>query len=277
GVGIVTKPGLPVPPGMPAINPTPMAMIKRAVGEVLKSVPGAMEGMALEVEVRVPSGLRLAAATANPRLGILGGLSILGTTGILKPVSTPAWQGTIACALDVARACGLREVILCPGRESESFARKELKAPEEAVILMGDHVAFSLEACRERRFEKIVVVGRLGKLSKMAAGELRTHMGDSSVDFELLSRWVREAGAPEKMALRVAHANTAREVGETLKGSARERFFQRVAEGARESLVQKLGPGAELSVLLLSPRGELLARAEGAWGRGHCPRYLSWE
>ncbi len=263
-MGIATKPGLPVPPGRPAINPIPMAMIKKAVGEALGGASRAVEGMALEVEVRVPLGSRLAAATANPRLGILGGLSILGTTGILKPISTPAWRGTIACALDVARASGLSEVILCPGRASEIFARKRLRPAEEAIILMGDHVAFSLEACRERGFKKIVVVGRLGKLSKMAAGELRTHMGDSSVDFDLLSRWALEAGATEEVARRVARANTAGEVAEILKGPARERFFRKVAEGARKNLAQKVGRGAELSVLLVGLGEELLARAEGA-------------
>jgi cobalt-precorrin-5B (C1)-methyltransferase len=167
GVGTVTRPGLQVSPGEPAINPVPRQMIRAAVGEVTDR--------GLEVTIAVPGGVELAGRTFNPRLGIVGGLSILGTTGIVRPFSTPAMREALKCAVGVARASGEPSVVVVPGGIGERAARQRFRLGCAEVIEAGNEWGYALDEIAAAGFERILIVGHPGKLGKLAAGWWDTH------------------------------------------------------------------------------------------------------
>lgn len=169
GVGVVTKPGLAVPPGQPAINPVPLRMIKENVTAVLPSGCGA------EVTISVPEGERLARQTMNSRLGIVGGISILGTTGIVEPMSEEAFKQALVPQLQIARSAGYGTLLLTPGRRGVRLAGEILGVPGEAVIMTSNFVGFMLEECGQHGFRRVVMWGHAGKLVKLAAGVFQTH------------------------------------------------------------------------------------------------------
>lgn len=206
GIGRVTKPGLAVPPGEWAINPVPRRMIEDALAQVFPD-------KSLNVEISIPDGEQLARKTLNARLGIIGGLSILGTTGIVRPISAKAWTDTIDAALDVARACGAPTVILSTGRSSEMAAQKGFSSlPEEAFVMMGDHVAHSLRACAERGFAQPLIACQFAKLLKIACGHENTHAAASELDLADLRQWAEAEFFPTRSIEIIRQANTAREV-----------------------------------------------------------------
>ena len=211
GIGKVTKPGLAVPPGEWAINPVPRRMIEQSVGTVLSEFK--IQNSKFKIELSIPDGEERAKKTLNARLGIIGGLSILGTTGIVRPISAKAWTDTIDAALDVARACGCETVVLSTGRSSEAAAQQHLSPlPEEAFIMMGDHVAYTLQACAKRGFNRPVIACQFAKLLKIACGYENTHAAASELDLELLLGWAKTAQlSPEFLAI-ISQANTAREI-----------------------------------------------------------------
>lgn len=209
GIGRATKPGLAVAPGEWAINPVPRRMIQEAVGEVFPD-------RQTLVRISIPDGEQRALKTLNARLGILGGLSILGTTGIVRPISAKAWTDTIDTALDVARACGCDTVVFSTGRTSEMAAQEWFKSsetlPEEAYIMMGDHVAHALRSARERGFLRPVIACQYAKLVKIACGYENTHAAASDMDLARLQGWAVEATLPPEVVETIASANTAREI-----------------------------------------------------------------
>jgi cobalt-precorrin-5B (C1)-methyltransferase len=199
GVGTVTKPGLPIPPGDPAINPMPRQMMRAVIAE--------LGGGDVEIEISIPNGEELAKKTWNPRLGIEGGLSILGTTGIVHPFSCSAWIASIHRGVDVARAIGLEHLAGCTGSTSEDAVRALYRLPLEAMIDMGDFAGGFLKYLRHHPVPRVTIGGGFGKLVKLAQGALDLHSGRSQVDFAWLSERV-----PPSVASRVAIANTAQEV-----------------------------------------------------------------
>jgi len=201
GVGVVTKPGLGLPVGGPAINPVPREMITKAVSEVVGD-------RGVRVEISVPDGERMARKTTNRRLGVLGGISILGTTGIVRPFSTASWRASVVQAVQVATAQGERTVVLCTGGRTEKGAMALLPdLPEVCFIEVGDFTGAALRTAAERGVTRVVFVGMVGKLTKLAAGVLMTHYTRSAVDTSILARITTECGGdPEP----VAAANTAR-------------------------------------------------------------------
>ena len=194
GVGTVTKPGLELPVGAPAINPVPQEMI---IQEVKRALGDSLPSRGVEVKISVPNGEQLARKTLNPRLGILGGISILGTTGIVIPYSEKAYTACISQSLDVAVACGCREAVLTTGRRSEKFAQRELGLAEECFIQAGDFIGYSLLECQKRGLAKVIVWGMIGKISKLATGHLYTNISDSLVDIAFLTRIARSCGVPD--------------------------------------------------------------------------------
>lgn len=214
GIGRVTKPGLAVPPGEWAINPVPRRMIQQALDSVLPEFRN--HDAEFKVIISIPDGEERAKKTLNARLGITGGLSILGTSGIVRPISAKAWTDTIDAALDVAKACGCGTVILSTGRSSEMAAQQHLPPlPEEAYIMMGDHVEYALQACAKRGFMEPVIACQFAKLLKIACGHENTHAAASELDLAVLLTWAEEANfPPEKLAI-IEHANTAREIAVT--------------------------------------------------------------
>lgn len=208
GVGTVTRPGLPIPPGEPAINPAPREMIRAAVAEV--AAAHAAPGDA-EVEIAIPGGEALAAKTLNGRLGIVGGLSILGTTGIVTPYSCAAWIHSIHRGIDVARAIGLDHVAGATGATSEAAVQKLHGLPETALIDMGDFVGGMLKYLRAHPVPRVTIAGGVAKMAKLAQGLLDLHSKRGTVDLAALAALAEGAGASPALRERILAANTAAE------------------------------------------------------------------
>jgi cobalt-precorrin-5B (C1)-methyltransferase len=204
GVGVVTKPGLPLPVGEPAINPVPRRMIREHVARVAVAHGGSGD---VVVELTVANGAELARHTWNPRLGIVGGLSILGTTGVVVPYSCSAWIDSIRRGVDVARAAGHRHVAGCTGSTSERVAAELYGLPDDALLDMGDFVGAVLKYVRRHPVDRLTIAGGVGKLAKLADGHLDLHSGRSQVNVELLAGLA--AGGDPVLAARIRAANTA--------------------------------------------------------------------
>lgn len=209
GVGTVTRPGLPVRQGRAAINPVPMKMIRAALREVVKAHGGAVSIKAI---ISVTDGERLAGKTLNPRLGIVGGLSILGTTGIVKPLSCDAWRETIKVQINVALASGLDYIVLCSGRTSERYHMKAHAMPVEAYIMSGDHVEWSLQEARRQGVGRIYLAAQWAKMIKVAMGTPDTHVRAGVINPAQSAVYLRSIGIrlPDK------DYNTAREMFHSL-------------------------------------------------------------
>lgn len=219
GIGKVTKPGLAVPPGEWAINPVPRQMIEASVYSVFSPLPLDPAPLTLKISISIPDGEERAKKTLNQRLGIIGGLSILGTTGIVRPISAKAWTDTIDAALDVAKACGCGTVVLSTGRTSEMAAQNyfslqpsDFILPDEAFIMMGDHVAYTLRACLQRGFTQPIMACQFAKLLKIACGHENTHAAASELDLASLLGWAETAYLPAEILEIISKANTAREI-----------------------------------------------------------------
>ena len=182
GVGRVTKPGLSVAVGEPAITAVPVQMIRQAVREALWGNGGLPADLRIEIMISVPKGEELAKKTLNARLGILGGISILGTTGIVRPLSSEAWTSTIKASMDVATALGIIEIVLSVGRVSEKAHMKTYAFAEEAYVMMGDYVEFSLTEARRRGFEEIHVSAQWAKMLKISMATPQTHARHGTTD-----------------------------------------------------------------------------------------------
>lgn len=206
GVGIVTKPGLGIEVGEPAITSTPRAMIVQAIGEVVD-----LTDIGLKVVISVPDGERMARKTTNARLGILGGISILGTTGIVRPFSTASWRASVEQAVSVMAAQGERTAVLCTGGRTERGAMALLPdLPEVCFVEVGDFTGAAVRRALAVGLTQVIFVGMAGKLAKLAAGVLMTHYTRSKVDPGLLGEVTRLAGGTPELAAEVAAANTGR-------------------------------------------------------------------
>jgi cobalt-precorrin-5B (C1)-methyltransferase len=208
GVGMVTRPGLPISPGEPAINPVPRKMIRAAIEEVAASTGAAAD---VEVEIAIPGGQALAARTLNARLGIVGGLSILGTTGIVVPYSCSAWIHSIRSGIDVARALGLTHVAGSTGSTSEAAVQTLHQLPETALIDMGDFVGGMLKYLRMHPVPRVTVAGGVAKMTKLAQGLLDLHSKRGSLDLAALADLAAASGGTSLLRERIGAANTAAE------------------------------------------------------------------
>jgi cobalt-precorrin-5B (C1)-methyltransferase len=210
GVGVVTKPGLGLEVGAPAINPVPRAMITQSVGEVVD-----ITRKGVHIVISVPDGEKMARKTTNARLGIIGGISILGTTGIVRPFSTASWRASVEQAISVLAAQGEDTVVLCTGGRTEKGAMTMLpQLPEVCFVEVGDFTGAALRRAVQHELKRVVFAGMAGKLTKLAAGVLMTHYTRSKVSLELLRDITLAAGGDQDLAGRVAHANTARHAAE---------------------------------------------------------------
>ena len=206
GVGVVTKPGLGLEIGGPAINPVPRLMITQAVGEATDT-----GRRGLRVVISVPEGERMARKTTNARLGIIGGISILGTTGIVRPFSTASWRASVEQAVSVLAAQGGEVLVLCTGGRTEKGAMAQLpELAESSFVEVGDFTGAALRQAARGGIARIVFVGMAGKLSKLAGGVLMTHYTRSKVPTGLLADITSAAGGTAGLAAEVAEANTAR-------------------------------------------------------------------
>ncbi|MGY2050172.1 cobalt-precorrin-5B (C(1))-methyltransferase [Methylobacterium sp. JK268] len=257
GVGTVTRPGLPLPVGEPAINPMPRRMILAALAEIDADTPLPD----VVVEIAIPGGAEIARKTLNPRLGILGGLSVLGTTGVVVPYSCAAWIDTIHRGIDVARASGLGHVAGATGATSEAAVQRLHGLAPEALIDMGDFAGGMLKYLRRHPVPRVTVAGGIAKMTKLGQGLLDLHSRAGPVDLAWLAERLREAGGDAALAARAAGANTALEV---LRLAAAEDLplGDVVARHAWASAVAPLrGAGIDLEVIVFDRDGGLVGRA----------------
>jgi cobalt-precorrin-5B (C1)-methyltransferase len=262
GVGLVTKMGLPVPPGEPAINPVPRRMITEAVQDVLDEL-GERAGRprsGVRVEISVPSGEEMAKKTFNPRLGIVGGISILGTTGIVTPYSTAAWLASVVQSIDVAAAQGCRHLVLTVGARGERTARQLFHLNEDAFIQIGPFFADALRHCRQSGIAKVSLTAMIGKLAKFAASNESVHSTASAQDFDFLARLAQESGAGEELLARIRAANTSQEVAEMIATEGHVSFFTRLCEQAWTFARALVGDTMVVEIVLTGVASEVLGR-----------------
>jgi cobalt-precorrin-5B (C1)-methyltransferase len=259
GVGTITLPGLPLPVGEPAINPVPRAMMRQAVTS-LATRHGRPADVAIEISV--DHGQELARKTWNPRLGIVGGLSILGTTGIVVPYSCSAWIDSIRKGIDVAVAMGHPHVAGCTGSTSERVVMGEYELPDEALLDMGDFVGAVLKYLKRHPVPRLTIAGGFAKMSKLAAGNLDLHSGRSQVDPELLTDLARGVGASPALAASIRTAGTG--LGALQLCQAQEvPLGDAVALAARDAaLVVLRGAPVTVDTICIDRAGVIVGRAE---------------
>jgi cobalt-precorrin-5B (C1)-methyltransferase len=261
GVGTVTKPGLSQPVGEPAINPVPRKMIQEAVLEAIDSSRGkARLAPAVQVTISVPKGEELAKKTLNYRLGIVGGISILGTTGIVKPVSTEAWTATITSSMDVAKAMGYREIVLSAGRASEKSHMQKYALPEESYVLMGDYLEYSLKEAQRHGFEKIILCAQWAKMVKIAMATPQTHVRFGAIN---IRKAVELLNSLNIHVQRDLEFNTAREIFEFINSSIPDpqAALNSVCNSARK-YAEKITGGRPVTTCLVSYDGTVIAISE---------------
>ncbi len=257
GVGTVTKPGLGLEINKAAINPVPKKMIVENLNEIGGDI---LERSGIRVVISVPRGRELAPKTDNPRLGIVGGISILGTSGIVVPFSTASYAASIRQNLDVAIAAGDRTVVLTTGGRSEEFSRKIMDKSEHCFVQMGDFAGYTIQQCAKKGMEQAYVVGFIGKLAKMAAGVKQTHVKGSKVDMGFLSDLSTRCGASKSVSKQILEANTARHVSEIVKENNIDGFFQLICDNVYRHM-QSLSEGrVSIRVILFDFDGAVLAQ-----------------
>lgn len=297
GVGIATKAGLPIGIGEPAVNPAPRGMLLQNLTEEMlsqgsstprcgwepgdatprksKDIPRPnvflpfttddriLTDILIEVEIQVPRGAELAVRTLNPRLGIVDGISILGTTGLVRPFSHKAYEETIQAALSVAVSNGCKEVVLSTGGKSERLAQAMLKMPRsESFVQIADFFAFALGEARKMGFEKVVLSAFFGKVVKMAQGHPYTHAHTTPLDLSPLAGVAREAGFDALFCRDLASANTARHALELLLAEGAAGVIRTVAERAMEEACRFGGHSFSTRLLLFDYDGSFLVDLE---------------
>ncbi|WP_370413683.1 cobalt-precorrin-5B (C(1))-methyltransferase [Streptomyces fradiae] len=259
GVGTVTLPGLPLEVGEPAINPVPRQMMREHVAEVAAAHGGTGD---VEITLSVDDGAEIARSTWNPRIGILGGLSILGTTGIVVPYSCSAWIDSIRRGVDVARAGGLTHVAGCTGSTSERTVTELYDLPEIALLDMGDFAGAVLKYVRRHPVDRLTICGGFAKLSKLAAGHLDLHSARSQVDKPFLAALARTGGASDPLAAEIATANTGL-AALRLCEAAGVPLGDLVAARARdEALTVLRGAPVAVDVICIDRAGTVVGRSE---------------
>ena len=258
GVGRVTKPGLGLEIGKAAINPTPLKMIQSAVEEILSQQD--KKSIGVSVIISVPKGQEIAKKTDNPRLGILGGISILGTTGIVIPYSTASFAASIRQSIDVSKAMGSDTVILTTGGRSEDYARAIYGSSiaDHAYIQIGDFIGFGIKQCATKEIKKAYVVGFIGKLTKMAMGIKQTHVKGSHVDMNFLSDLAGECGANSELVMQIKGANTARHVSELIDKSGLNSFYDNLCKAVHIHLTKHSQSQLKIKIILLDFDGKII-------------------
>ncbi|MEE9200606.1 MAG: cobalt-precorrin-5B (C(1))-methyltransferase CbiD [Candidatus Brocadiales bacterium] len=265
GVGRVTKPGLRVPPGEAAINPVPRTMIRDAVTEFL-----GQELMGLKATISVPRGREIAEETFNPRLGILGGISIIGTSGIVRPMSVDALKTSLVCALDVARAMGHETIILVPGNLGEKAFLRRFKVPAEQVVQISNYLGFMLTEAGRKEFSRIILAGHPGKLAKFARGDLDTHSSKSPPAMDIVTQILKDSGLEGPIVEAVKDSSTVEGIIQQLK--KRDKLFMMVdvANIIERKARDLLGPGVGTGVVLFDMQMDVIGISRGAadWQKG---------
>jgi len=257
GVGRVTKPGLGLEIGKAAINPTPLKMINQAIDEILGK---SKNRSGVSVIISVPTGVEIAKKTDNPRLGIIGGISILGTTGIVIPYSTASFAASIRQSIDVSSAMNSEAVILTTGGRSEDFARAIFgdSIADHAYIQIGDFIGFGIKQCVIKKIKKVYVIGFIGKLTKMAMGIKQTHVKGSHVDMNFLADLAWRCGASNELVSKIKLANTARHVSELIDRFGSSVFYDLLCRKTHHHLSKYSESRLQIKIILLDFSGRII-------------------
>ncbi len=255
GVGLVTRPGLPLPPGEPAINPAPRAMIRANLEEVAGRLA---VGVDLNVEISIPGGAKIAERTANGRLSIVGGLSILGTTGVVVPYSCSAWIHSIHSGVDVARASGCTHIGAATGETSEAAIRALYRLPDHALIEMGDFAGGFLKRLRAHPVARVTIAGGPAKITKLAEGMLDLHSKRGAVDLEALAARASEAGGSPSLTHAIVAANSGLHAFELAEAAGFD-LPALVADAAWRTAARVIaGAPCELEIVVVGRDGRVL-------------------
>ncbi len=258
GVGMVTKPGLQVEVGKPAINPVPEKMILEEVGSVLPP------GRGVEVEISIPDGERLGRKTLNSKLGVMGGLSILGTSGLVEPMSEQSYKDTLALELNAARHEHRGPVVLVTGNFGRELALNHFRLPEKAVVKIGNLVGFSLDRCLELQFGKVLMIGHIGKLIKVSAGIFNTHSRVADARFETFAARAALLGAGAKTIQKLQEAITTEDMVDILEGLGGPGWFDQLSAAVSERAAAYLYDEINVGTVLFNFRRGLLGNDEQA-------------
>ena len=257
GVGTVTLPGLLLDVGEPAINPVPRQLMTQVIESLSASHAVTADVI---VEISIPGGEELATRTWNPRLGIIGGLSILGTTGVVVPYSCSAWIDSIHRGVDVARAMGSTHVAACTGSTSERAVQAHYALPDTAMIDMGDFVGGLLKYLRRHPVPRLSIGGGFAKISKLAQGHLDLHSGRSQVDLNRLAGLAHDLGGDVELCTRIRAANTASEALTYCQAATIDVGTQ-VAQAARETALSLLAGQTRIDVIVVDRKGEIVGQS----------------
>jgi len=261
GVGKVTKPGLQVPVGEPAINPIPQKMIIDAVKEALPQGKGA------DITITVPEGEKTAEKTFNAKLGIVGGISIIGTTGVVKPLSQEACRRSLVPQIDVAISHGYPRVFFVPGNIGERITKQLFQAPDDQIVQTGDFVGYMLDKAVEKGVKEIVFVGHSGKLVKLAAGIFNTHYKSGDARNEVIAAYAAAEGADTATVKAILQSNTTEEATETLdKINLTRKTYDKIAQKIHDRLADRTKNQVKVSVIIVSMEGKILGLDENARG-----------
>ena len=249
GVGRITKPGLQLKVGEPAINPGPRKLIQNVAAEF--KIGG------LEVEISIPEGVELAKKTLNPILGVEGGLSIIGSTGVLRPMSEEAFKNSLVPQIDVAKAAGFDELIFVPGKIGETIAKK-IGFHDSAIIQTSNFIGFMLEAAAERGIKKIILCGHLGKLAKVAAGIFHTHNRVADGRLETLAAYSAAEGLASSEVQKILSANTTEDAAQIISANNFQRVYKKIAERASLRAERYVFGKLEVKTILVDYAGNIL-------------------
>ena len=257
GVGRVTKPGIGLEIGQAAINPTPRKMIIENLTEVGK---GVLEKNGVRIVISVPKGKELGPKTDNPRIGIVGGISILGTSGIVIPYSTASFAAAIRQQLDVVLSMGDSTVALTTGGRSEDFARKIFDLPDHSFVQFGDFSGYTISQCAKKGMNEAHVCGFIGKFAKMATGVKQTHVKGSKVDMNFLSELAKQCNADKDIIEKIKNANTARNVQEIILENNTDGFFDLICSEVHKQMTSHSENKIPIEIILFNFDGSVLAR-----------------
>jgi cobalt-precorrin-5B (C1)-methyltransferase len=259
GIGRVTKLGLQVLIGEGAINPVPQSMITEAVKEVLPA------GKGVEITITAPEGANIAKKTMNAKLGIQGGISILGTTGVVKPLSLEACRRSLVPQIDVAIARGYKRILFVPGNIGERIAKQQFNVPEDAIVQTGDFVGYMLDKAVEKGIKEIILLGHSGKIVKLAARIFNTHHKVGDARNEVIASYAGAAGADTKTINELLVANTTDEATEILRqAKILETTYERIAQRVNQQVSDRVENKIKISVVIVAMDGKVLGMDENA-------------
>ncbi|MBB1123094.1 cobalt-precorrin-5B (C(1))-methyltransferase CbiD [Limosilactobacillus albertensis] len=260
GVGRVTKEGLANKPGMPAINPTPRRVIKAAAREEVG------EDRGLDIVISVPEGERIAKLTYNPRLGIVGGISILGTSGVVTPMSESSWKHSISIEMNIHRKRGDNTIVLVPGNYGEDFAKDELGIPNAKIVQMSNFVGYVLHETQRLGFTKVLIVGDLGKMIKVAGGIFSTHSKDADARAEIMvANLALMGGVPTAFLRKINQCLTTISMIKMIDEAGYQDVYQMIADKIKlraEKLLAHREPHVEIDAVIFSRESGFLAASK---------------